>query len=125
MVENCISLYEKLKVLKADVTSTDYTRILEIKKKYATLQEGPTYNQKVLNWLTDWESIVQQAKQFKIIAITADIDTTQVFLDVIEPTDLYFNVNYILQINQIVKRFSGKDLIKEFPDGVEIAPFFK
>ncbi len=53
MVENCTNLYKKLKALKADVTSTDYACILEVKKKYATLQEGPTRNQKVLDWLID------------------------------------------------------------------------
>ncbi len=62
MVENCINLYEKLKALKADVVLTDYAHVLKVKKKYATLQKDPTRNQKVLNWLTDWESTVQQAK---------------------------------------------------------------
>ncbi len=57
--------------------------------------------------------------------ITADIDATRAFLDVIEPTDPYFSASYVLQINQIVERFSGKDLTKEFPDGVEIARLFK
>ena len=37
MVENYINLYEKLKVLKADVASTDYVYILKVKKKYAAL----------------------------------------------------------------------------------------
>ena len=99
IVENCISLYEKLKTLKTDVASTDYAHILEVKKKYAALQEGPTRNQKVLDWLTDWESTVQQAKQLKITAITADIDATRVFLDAIEQTDPYFSASYVLQIN--------------------------
>ncbi len=125
MVENYISLYEKLKALKADMAPTDYARVLEVKKKYAALQEGPTRNQKVLDWLTDWESTVQQAKQFKITTITADIDAIRTFLDVIEQTDPYFNVSYVLQINQTAERFPGKDLIKEFPDSVEIACFFK
>jgi len=44
VVENCTSLYEKLKALKADVAPTDYACILEVKKKYATLQTGPAYN---------------------------------------------------------------------------------
>ena len=44
MVENCINLYEKLKALKADIASTDYIHILKVKKKYATLQEGPIQN---------------------------------------------------------------------------------
>src|SRR6266566_8575030 len=38
VVENCISLYEKLKALKADMAPTDYARVLEVKKKYAALQ---------------------------------------------------------------------------------------
>ncbi len=59
VVENCISLYEKFKALKADVAPTDYAYVLEVKKKYAALQEGPSQNQKVLDWLTDWESTVQ------------------------------------------------------------------
>ena len=125
VVENCTNLYEKLKALKADVASTDYACILEVKKKYATLQTGPAYNQKVLDWLTDWESTVQQVKQLKITTITADIDATQAFLDVIEPTDPYFNANYILQINQTAKRFPSKDLTKEFPDDIEIARLFR
>ncbi len=58
VVENCTSLYEKLKALKADVAPTDYARVLEVKKKYVTLQEGPVRNQKVLDWLTDWEFTV-------------------------------------------------------------------
>ncbi len=37
MVENCTSLYEKLKALKADVAFTDYAYVLKVKKKYATL----------------------------------------------------------------------------------------
>ena len=125
VVENCTSLYEKLKALKADVAPTDYARVLEVKKKYAALQEGPVRNQKVLDWLTDWESTVQQAKQLKITAITADIDATRAFLDAIEQTDPYFNASYILQINQTAERFPGKDLTKEFPDGVEIARLFR
>ncbi len=96
MVENYTSLYEKLKALKADIAPTDYVYVLEVKKKYATLQEDPIRNQKVLDWLTDWKSTVQQAKQLKIIAITVDIDATRTFLDVIKQTDLYFNTNYIL-----------------------------
>jgi len=91
---------------------TDYTHILEVKKKYAALQEGPTRNQKVLDWLTDWESTVQQTKQLKIAAITANIDATRTFLDAIEPTDPYFSASYVLQINQTAERFPGKDLIK-------------
>ena len=47
------------------------------------------------------------------------------FLDTIEPTDLYFNANYVLQINQTVERFLGKDFIKEFLDSVEIIRLFK
>ncbi len=125
VVENYTSLYEKLKALKADVASMDYACVLEVKKKYAALQEGLICNQKVLDWLTDWESTVQQTKQLKIIAITVDIDAIQTFLDVIEQTDPYFNASYILQINQTVERYPGKDLIKEFPDGVEIVRFFK
>src|SRR6266566_7105540 len=125
MVENCISLYEKLKALKADMAPTDYARVLEVKKKYAILQEGSTRNQKVLNWLTDWESTVQQVKQFKITAIITDIDAIRTFLDAIEPTDPYFNTSYVLQINQTIERYPGKDLTKEFPDGVEIARLFK
>jgi len=46
-------------------------------------------------------------------------------LDVIEQTDPYFSVSYVLQINQTVERFPGKDLIKEFPDGVEIVRLFR
>ncbi len=53
MIENYISLYKKLKALKADVAPTDYAYVLEVKKKYTTLQERPTRNQKVLDWLTD------------------------------------------------------------------------
>jgi len=49
VVENCTSLYEKLKALKADVAFMDYARVLEVKKKYTTLQEGPARNQKVLD----------------------------------------------------------------------------
>ncbi len=49
MVENYISLYEKLKSLKTDMASIDYVYVLEVKKKYAALQEGPTRNQKVLD----------------------------------------------------------------------------
>ncbi len=125
VVENYTSLYEKFKALKADVAPTDYACVLEVKKKYAVLQEGFIRNQKVLDWLTDWESTVQQVKQFKIIAITADIDATRTFLDVIEQTDLYFSASYILQINQTVERYPGKDLIKEFSDGVEIVCLFR
>ena len=66
------------------MASTDYACVLEVKKKYAALQEGLTRNQKVLDWLTDWEFTVQQAKQLKITAITADIDATRTFLDAIE-----------------------------------------
>jgi len=44
VVENCISLYEKLKALKADVAPTDYACVLEVKKKYAALQTGPARN---------------------------------------------------------------------------------
>ena len=62
VVENCTSLYEKLKALKADIAPTDYVYVLEVKKKYATLQEDPIRNQKVLDWLTDWKSTVQQMK---------------------------------------------------------------
>ncbi len=47
------------------------------------------------------------------------------FLDVIEQIDPYFNVSYILQINQTVERFPGKDFIKEFLDGIEIVRLFK
>ncbi len=75
---------------------TDYTYILKVKKKYAALQEDLICNQKVLDWLTDWESTIQQAKQLKITTITADIDAIRTFLDTIEQTDPYFNVSYIL-----------------------------
>src|SRR6266566_1304043 len=64
-------------------------------------------------------------KQLKIVAITVDIDATRAFLDVIEQTDPYFSASYVLQINQTAKRFPGKDLTKEFPEGVEIARLFK
>ena len=37
MVENCISLYEKFKALKADMASTDYIYVLKVKKKYIAL----------------------------------------------------------------------------------------
>ncbi len=84
MVKNCINLYEKFKTLKADIALTDYAYILKVKKKYAALQEDLTQNQKVLNWLTNWKSTIQQTKQFKIIAITTDIDAIQTFLNVIE-----------------------------------------
>ncbi len=47
------------------------------------------------------------------------------FLNAIEPTNLYFNINYVLQINQTVKRFPSKDFIKKFPDSIEIARLFK
>jgi len=46
-------------------------------------------------------------------------------LDAIKQTDPYFNASYILQINQTVERFPGKDLTKEFLNGVEITRFFK
>src|SRR6266699_3218141 len=69
--------------------------------------------------------MVQQAKQLKIAAITVDIDATRAFLDVIEQTDPYFNASYVLQINQTAERYPGKDLTKEFLDGVEIARLFR
>ncbi len=37
VVENCISLYEKFKALKADIALTDYVYVLEVKKKYIAL----------------------------------------------------------------------------------------
>jgi len=122
VVKNCTSLHEKLKALKA---SMDYARALEVKKKYAALQEGPARKQKVLDWLSEWESTVQQAKQLKITSITADIDATRAFLDAIEQTDPYFSAFYTLQIIETAERYPEKDLTKEFPDGVEIARLFR
>ena len=37
VVENCTSLYKKLKVLKADMAFTDYIYILKVKKNYVAL----------------------------------------------------------------------------------------
>ncbi len=61
VVENYTSLHVKLKALKADIAPTDYARILEIKREYDALKDGPARYQKVLNWLNEWESTVQHA----------------------------------------------------------------
>ncbi len=46
-------------------------------------------------------------------------------MDAIEQTDPYFSASYVLQINQTTERYPGKDLTKEFPDGVEIVRLFR
>ena len=87
VVETYNTLQERVKALKEHVAPTDYTRRLEIEQAFDSLRLGPARNQKVLNWLDEWETTVQQTTTLNVTTITAGLNATRTFLLAIRRID--------------------------------------